>query len=131
MRFNFAVSFLRQRDDMSVSRFDFLNIGNHLIKQSLLSSQRPYDGTRFHQGNCTVLQLSCGNRKGVDIGNLLQLEGALISNTGIHPTTDVEHLIPIIQTICQCLNFRCHFQNIFQLTRNCLQILYKILIFFR
>ena len=59
------------------ARLDFLHIAHHLVKQILMSGQRDHQGSILHKGDGAMFELPCGIGVRMDVGDFLELQGAL------------------------------------------------------
>ena len=75
--------------------FHLHHIAHSLFKQPAIGAQRHHQGAVLNQADGAVLQLAGGIGLGVDIGDLLQLQGALQPQGVVQVPANVEHRVVV------------------------------------
>ncbi|MPM15727.1 hypothetical protein SDC9_62099 [bioreactor metagenome] len=88
------VVLLGQRDRAGASGADLLDVGDHLVVQLVAAPRRHHDEhrhARLDDGDRAVLELAGGEALGVQVGDLLELEGALEGDRVADVAAEEEH----------------------------------------
>ena len=96
---NIRVPLGRQRNHLTIARLDFLNIGDDLVVHLILLRQHDHRHVFINQRNRSMLHLGGRVSLGMDVGNLLQLEGAFQRDREIDAASQIEEVVLVADKV--------------------------------
>ena len=91
----FAAILRRERENACAPCLDLDDVAHGLVKQRAIGTQRNHERAGLNEGDRSVLEFSRGVGLGVDIGDLLELQGPLHAERIVQVPADEEHGIVI------------------------------------
>ena len=95
MLLDFLVAFGGDRHHKGAAGLAFLNIGNHLIVRGALRGNHDHGEALVEQRDGPVLHFAGGIRLGMQVGNLFELQRALVANGGTNATANEQGVLRI------------------------------------
>ncbi len=83
------------RNDASAARLDFLQVRKCLWVHRVPGQQHNDRQLLVNEGNGAMLHLACGISLGVDVGDLLELQGPFERDRIIHTAAEIEEILSV------------------------------------
>ena len=117
-----------QRQHVRAAALDLHHVAHGLVEELTVSTQRKHQRPVLNEGDGAVLQLAGGIGLGVDVRDLLELQGALQTQSVVHVPTDEEHGIVVEILGCVVLDLLLLFQHLLHLGGQHQQLLHRAVI---
>ena len=88
MLLDFLVAFGGNRHYKGAAGLAFLNIGNHLVVRGALRGNHDHREALVEQRDGAMLHFTGGIRLGMQVGNFLEFQRALVANGGANATAN-------------------------------------------